>query len=253
MLFYLSKIIKTFIIPPGLFVLSFIVGLILLKRKPRLAKNILIISVTFFSLMCLPIFSSVLMTSIETYPALSDAKIQQSNAQAIVVLGGGRQYGAKEYGGDTVSPFTLLRLRYAVTLHKKTKIPLLVTGGAPLDDRIPEAELMASVLIDDYAITTKWLEQESKNTAENAALSAKILNAENINNILLVTQAWHMRRAVRLFENQGLTVTAAPTMFEGLKNNEISVFDFLPSIKAFQNSGYAIHEIIGQLWYLMRY
>ncbi len=255
MLFYLGKMIKTLIIPPGLLVVSLIVGLILLKHKPRLAKKILAISITFFSLMCLPIISSLLMTSIETYPALSHQQIQHSTAQAIVVLGGGRQYDAEEYNGDTVSSFTLLRLRYAATLHRKTGIPLLVTGGNPLDDRVSEAVLMATALQQDYAITAKWLEKESRNTAENAKYSAQILNAENISNILLVTQAWHMRRAVRLFENQGLRVTAAPTMFEGFNKNNTTIrgFDFLPSINAFYDSSYALHEIIGQLWYTIRY
>jgi uncharacterized SAM-binding protein YcdF (DUF218 family) len=251
--FYISKLISHLILPPSSLIILLLAGIMLMKRQQLWGKRLIILTLVLFFLLSLPLTAMTLMSFNEPYPALNAQTIQNANAQAIVILGGGRNYDAEEYGGDTVSEVTLERIRYGVRLHRKTNLPILVTGGAPLEDRVPEGELMADALKQDFQVAATWKETSSRNTAENAIFSYDILAKENIQNIFLVTHAWHMSRAVRIFEEQGFQVTPAPTAFEGFGPSPLVFFDFLPNAKALLKSYYAIHEIIGRAWYAIRY
>jgi len=183
--------------------------------------------------------------------------LQQSRgtgAQAIVVLAAGRLAHAPEYGGNDIPDYiALARLRYAARLHRETGLPVLVSGGnRSADGRLAaKAVGMAHALRDDFATPVQWLETESNNTAENAAFSAKILKQSGVNRILLVTDAMHMPRSVRVFTQSGLDVIPAPTMFFSL--DPITFFHFMPSAEGLRRSYYAIYEWIGIAWYWMRY
>jgi uncharacterized SAM-binding protein YcdF (DUF218 family) len=78
-------------------------------------------------------------------------------------------------------------------------------------------------------------------------MSAEILSAAGIKRIVLVTQAFHMPRSRLLFEQAGFEVIAGPTGFKGL-GAAPSVFDWIPSASAMQNSYYALHEWLGIAW-----
>ncbi len=67
--------------------------------------------------------------------------------------------------------------------------------------------------------------------------------------VLLVTSAYHMPRAQRLFERAGLTVIAYPVDFQGEASRNLSVMDFVPSAGAFQATEMASRETIGRVYY----
>ena len=115
--------------------------------------------------------------------------------QAIVILGGGKNNEAPEFGNeDTVNRWTLQRLRYGAYLQQETGKPILVSGGAPYEGR-PEADAMAETLERDFHAKNIWIEDQSKDTAENATYSAAILKQHGIERIAIVSQAWHLPRA----------------------------------------------------------
>ena len=181
---------------------------------------------------------------------LSAASMRQ--AQAIVVLGGGRHPQAAEYAQqDSPSLAMLARLRYAAHLHRHTNLPLLVTGGAPDGSGESEAAVMARVLQQEFLVPVRWKEEASINTAQNGALSATLLREDGIDRILLVTDAIHMHRALQVFRAQGLEVIAAPTYYQS--HGRLAPKDFIPGAKGFQITHYAMHEWIGLLWYRQRY
>jgi len=191
--------------------------------------------------------AQLLVTPLESRssPLASPFKTQ---AQAIVVLGGGRKLHALEYDGkDIPSDATLHRLRYAAKLYRETHLPILVTGGSPDGSDGSEAAVMAQILKEDFAIPVKWLEENSNNTSENARFSAQILKNEKISRIILITDAIHMPRSQNIFSKMGLDVVAAPTMFSRKAN--LTAFDFFPSNGGLSSSSYALHEWIGLLWY----
>ncbi|MGH8662588.1 MAG: YdcF family protein [Burkholderiales bacterium] len=173
-----------------------------------------------------------------------------TSGQAIVVLGGGTYFSAPEYGVDTVKAPVLARLRYAAHLHRALGKPLLASGGAPEGNPVPEAQLMRHVLQQDFRVPVQWIEEGSRNTFENALMSAAVLNPVGVQRIYLVTHAWHMRRARVAFEHAGFTVIPAPTGFA--TRFRLTLIDFLPDARALDDSGIFFREGVGIGWYHLR-
>ena len=89
-----------------------------------------------------------------------------------------------------------------------------------------------------------------ENTADEA-VAVKALISPSIR-IILVTSAYHMYRAKRLFEKQGLEVIPLKVDFKASGNNQVTFMDFLPSAINLELSEIGIREIIGRLFYLVK-
>jgi uncharacterized SAM-binding protein YcdF (DUF218 family) len=228
-----------------------------LRKRARYIALVVALSAGVVCLiLSIPAVSDGLIDSLQVFPALSPAAIRDVSSgppTAIVILSAGRRTYAPEFGGQTADEITLERVRYGAKLARETHLPVLVSGGAPQAERVPLAKLMADVLRTDYGIDAKWQESQSVNTAENAIYSAEILKQAGINRAILVTHAWHMKRAYAAFVANGLSVVAAPTAFYGRPAEPSLAYDIEPNMRALRDSGYALHEIIGSYWYAIRY
>jgi uncharacterized SAM-binding protein YcdF (DUF218 family) len=92
------------------------------------------------------------------------------------------------------------------------------------------------------------LERASRNTHENAVLTGKMLSSRGIERIILVTSAWHMRRAEAAFQQLGIEIIPAPTDFEAVPR-PMSLRRLLPDATALLYSTKAIKEYLGLLFY----
>lgn len=239
-----TNFLSAFLLPPLNFLLLGLAGLLLLKSRPRLARGALFFSLGTLWLFSMPIVGNALVRQLEAGQVLApDAR---PAAQAIVVLGGGICYDAPEFGETTVCQATLERLRYAAALHRRTQLPLLVTGGDPEKTGMAESAVMASVLEREFGVPVRWQEGASDNTLQNARYTREILGRNGIDSILLVSQGWHLPRAARLFRQAGLQVVPAGTGFH--REREVGALDFLPSVKGLEASRIFFHEVIGMLW-----
>lgn len=241
---FLKNLIATLLLPPanGLLLL----GLAGLFRKRRWAFGLAVLAGGMLLLQSLPLVSDALIDSLERRagPVLTST----AGAQAIVVLGSGLNVEAEEYGGDTASGRTLIRLRYGATLARRYHLPILVTGGQPFNATRTEADVMAEIIEHEFGVPVRWREMKSQDTADNAAMSAAILHAAGIRRVVLVTQAFHMPRAQRLFEMAGLEVVAGPTDFKGRRGSSANLQLWLPQAFALRTSHYALHEWLGLAW-----
>jgi uncharacterized SAM-binding protein YcdF (DUF218 family) len=241
-MFYLKKLLSALVLPPAGPILVALWGLWLARRHPRTGRGIAALAMLALLALSLPPVADALLRSIEDRPPIATQDL--ARAQVIVILGGGKNDGAPEYGGDTVNSATLERLRYGVYLQKRSGLPILVTGGAPFGGR-PEGEVMKEAIERDLGGKVKWVEAQSRDTAENAIDSARLLRADGVSRVALVSQAWHLRRATELFERQGLEVFPAST---GYTSRPDSLFDLLrPSAGALADSAEALHECLGLL------
>jgi len=244
---WIKYVLKSFILPPGLFFSLVLIALLLRIRRKRWQGNLLLI-LSFLGLFFLstPYVSYYLISPLEEKVFPLGKKI---DAQAIVVLGGGQRRNAQEFEGrDTVQALVLYRLAFCAFLYKKTELPVLVSGGKVLDDRESEAKVMERTLLEIFSIPTKWKEENSQTTSENATYSAEILKQAGIQKILLVTDAWHMRRALLAFSKTGIEVTPAPMNFQS-PPSEYRILNWLPNADSLNVSSRALHEWIGYIWY----
>lgn len=240
--FLFKKIITALVLPPIGLILLALLGLWLSKHSPKIGRSLAALSLVALLALSLPVTGNALLHSLETTPPISKTQLEQT--QAIVILGGGTNINAPEYNGtDTVSRWTLERLRYGAYLQRQSHQPILVSGGAPFGGR-PEAEAMAESLKEDFRAKDIIIEEQSRDTVENAEFSAQILQQRGITNIALVSQAWHLPRATQLFEQQGLMVYPAPT---GYTYNDESTVRWLPKASALEKSAIALKEYLGRL------
>lgn len=246
-------LLKSLILPPASIIVAAVVLWLLLRRSPRLREAVLAAALLAVYALGLPIVSSPLLASLETYPPLADPAATAPEAGAIVVLGGGVDYKAPEFGGITANDLTLQRLRYAARLQTRTGLPILVSSG-PVWNRpgVTHAEVMARTLREDFGAEVAWRENRSTTTWENACESARLLAREGIDRAFLVTHAWHMRRAAYSFARSGFRAVPAPTAFTAVET-VVSVADFIPDAKSLLRTYYAIHEYVGLVWYRLRY
>lgn len=239
----LKKIFSAFILPPTSLILLAFVGLWLRRRHPKTGQALAMLSLTTLLILSLPITGNALLHSLETTPPITEAQL--NDIQAIVVIGGRMNPKAPEYGyQDTINRMSLERIRYAAYLQHLTNKPILVSGGAPIGGK-PEADAMAEILKQEFHATAIWVENSSNDTAENARYSANILKQQDITKIALVSQAWHLPRAMALFQRQGLIVYPAPTGFS-VEDTE-ALAQWLPKANALDKSSMAIREWIAML------
>ncbi|MCQ4144686.1 YdcF family protein [Vogesella sp. AC12] len=216
------------------------------RRAPAAGRLLLLLALLLSYLQATPWLAMRLNGALETFAPATLAQVRTTGA--IVVLGGG-QRPAPEYAANVPSGDSLARLRYGAYLARASGLPLLLTGGAPNGGEA-EAVVMARVLQQDYGITPRWVEAAAETTADNARLSAALLREAKVGRITLVTQAWHMPRALPSFRAAGLQVLAAPTGYS--RYDGIWLQHWLPSGRAMQEVYQAEREWLGLLYYRLR-
>lgn len=248
----INRVVEALLLPPGSIVVLLLAAL-LFWRFRGLSRTLVVIAAALLYVASIPVTANWLVDSLEQrFTPISPASTQIRGAGAIVVLGAGRYPDAPEYGGDTVSITALQRLRYSAALHRRTGLPILVSGGSTMEQAIPEAQLMRQSLAADFNVHDVWSEDESRTTAENARRSAESLAKRGVYRVFLVTNALHMQRAVNVFRNAGLEVIPAPTGFHQPHPLDRGVAAWLPRIDALQRTSHALHEYLGMAWYQLR-
>lgn len=253
MSFAFQSLVRELILPPASLLILLAAGLLLQRRRPRIARVIFFAVLASFYVLSSRLGVALLVAPLERMaPPL--AAPQGSGAQAIVVLAAGRISGAPEYGGNEQPDYiALARLRYAARLHRDTGLPILASGGNGTEDGRykPKALAMERALKEEFGVPVKWTEPASATTAQNAEFSARILRAEHIRRILLVTDAMHMQRSVRVFEQNGMEVVAAPTVY--FSREAFTWMHLFPTAENLRRSYYALYEWIGLAWYGLQY
>ena len=244
---YLHKILPLIVSPTFLVMVLITWGIVFrLRIAGILAVNILIIC-------SLPIFSNKLITCLENEYILSDVS-NAKTADAIVVLSSmvrtiNSKNGLSYEWGEASD-----RIFAGIELIKKNKAPIMILTGGKLPWSVgkPEGEYLRDIAI-KYGVPNKniLLTKNVQNTDQEAKAVAKLLNKE-IPNIILVTSAFHMPRAQKVFEATGIVVSPFPVDFLS-GADKTTLMHFIPSAGAFSNTSFFVREIIGRLYYKLKY
>lgn len=252
----LKPLLTTVLLPPLSLLLLALLGLLLIGKKPRraaLGKALATVSVALLWVVSCH-GTSVWLSSVllPAYPPLKAATLKTANVQAIVVLGGGLVPNSPEYGQPQPSGYTTARLRYGISLSRQSGLPIAFSGGhgwasVAQPQAVPhtEADVAARVALQDYGVALRWLERQSRDTSENARLTAALLGRDGVTRIALVTDAWHMPRAQVAFERSGLRVTPAPMGF--IQPAQPGLLTWLPSTAGLSTSQLVLREWLGLL------
>lgn len=258
---FLSKFLPILIYPLGLSCILVFMALFL-RRKQRWQLSLIVIALVVLWLGGNKWVSTGLARSLE-WRYLPPEEIP--NAEVIVVLGGGTE--PAQYPRSAVEANSAVdRVLHAGRLYHQGKSPHILLSGGHISwlepgDSSPAAEMAELLVMMGVPEDALWLEEESLNTYENALNSAGMLAEKGIDEILLVTSALHMPRAVALFEYQGLTVIPAPADFtvteagwENLFSGDIQKY-FLylfPNASSLSLTTNVMKEYLGMLFYKLR-
>jgi uncharacterized SAM-binding protein YcdF (DUF218 family) len=243
----LKSILESLALPPIAFLYLSLLGLLILFRHRRTGRTLVCLGLAGLVIFSLPVVSGSMIVALEQ--GLPMTPPPDAMPKAIVILGGD-VWRITEAPFALPGPLTLDRLRAGAALRRRTGLPILVTGGTVQQDLLPVATVMASSLREDFQVPVEWVENASADTWANATLTAEIMKKNGIGSVYLVTNGWHMRRAVIAFRKAGLIVTAVPTSFDAPAGPILA--DFVPRALAWEWSYFAIHEWIGSAWYAMR-
>lgn len=236
-MFILKTLARTLILPPSVCLVLILVGMLLVWRRRRFGWTAFTVGFVSLWLFCTPIVADGLSSLAERYPALNPDR--PVTAQAVVVLGGGAlRTGAPEYNGGIVEATSLERVTLAAFLARRYSLPLAVSGAPP------EALTMSQTLSRNFGVPPRWIEGNSRDTYENAQLSARILLPAGIRRIILVTSSAHEWRAAHEFMAAGFDVVPAPIGLSGYRDP--GIFRFIPSAAALARSNAAVYELLGE-------
>ena len=248
----MHKILPVLALPTGLLLLLLLAGLLLRLR------GLIWTSLVLFWVCSTPLASDFLVRALENGAERMETS-GMPTGDAIVVLSEGRVVAP---GASAVSEWSDGdRFWGGVALYQAGKAPLIVFTGGWTPGQ-PNAKPEGEVLIgyaEAFGVPSKSLRTTGLvvNTAEEAQAVTKLLGRQVIDGngltqatkVLLVTSAYHMPRAQRLFERAGLTVMAYPVDFQVQTSRNLSVMDFVPSASAFQKTEMAWRETIGRVYY----
>lgn len=243
----LKPLLTGLLMPPAGLLLAALLGVLLAWRKHRGGLALTAASLALLWLLsCEGVAVWLARTALPQFAPASAAQLKAGGVQAIVVLGGGLLPEAPEYGQAQPGERTAARLRYGIWLARQSGLPIAFSGGTGwAADSVPaasEATIAARVALQDYGVTLRWTEANSRDTASNARLLAPMLQRAGVQRIALVTDAWHLPRAVAAFERAGLNVTPAPTAFVLPRNR--TALRWLPSAHGLQASHNVLRECL---------
>lgn len=246
-MYYLNKIVGFVASPTCVAIAGLVCSLSFawIGRK-RIAKWVGGLTIAWLWLWMTPIMTWVVGVPLER-EFLVDGRVPPvetfPKTDAIVLLGGsmGVETNLSSYAEMWPSAD---RVWQAARLYKTGKAPIVIaTSGRVVETTFP---LLREFGIPEDAMTRV---DDARNTEEEA----KSIEKMGIKRILLVTSAWHMKRARLMFEKYApsVDVVCAPADFENsmAAARPFSITNFLPDPGAFMGNSVALHEWVGILGY----
>jgi len=249
-----DKILSLFIYPIGFtFLLGIIGAIFLVLGNKKLTLIIWGLGIIYITICSLPIVSDWLVGSLEKKSKYLKLNIVPK-ADVIIVFGGVIRREFPDY------PFPDLdlaadRIWHAARLYHDNKAPKVILSGGRNDwerNSPSQAKTMA-IFLKDLGVPEDdiILEEESRNTFENAIYCKRIMISEKMKNALLVTSALHMPRSKSIMEKIKIKFIPISTDFI-IVNNKTEIWDLLPNASSLNKTTFAIHEWIGIFVYKWR-
>ena len=244
-MYCLNKIVGFLVSPIGGVIAGIAFAAVCAKwGRKRLAKWIGGLTVVWLWLWMTPVMTWVVGVPLER-EFLIDGKVPMvetfPETDAIVLLGG--SMGIE----DKLSPYAEMwtsadRVWQAARLYKAGKARKIIsTGNGAVDTTLP--------LLRDFGVSGNDVSfMDARNTEEEARGIAK----KEYKKVLLVTSAWHMKRARLMFEKYapGIEIVCAPSDFE---NSVVAArgFSLVPDPNVFALNSVALHEWVGLFGYML--
>lgn len=257
-MFLIQKFISPLFYPLTLCLIIMICGLFLLWCTRRQKSGKVLVSAGVMTIVALSygtIPDAVLQPLERAYPPLLNTSLPDSDPFSqkpkwIVVLGGGNTSDPGLPATSQISCESLARLTEAVRLYRHVPGAKLVLSGGAVFDPVSNARIYyETAIIMGVPPRDLVLSDRSRNTAEEARFIREIVGRDAL---VLVTSASHMRRAMALFEKQGMLPIPAPAAHLVKEKPRPAPGDFFPSAGNLHKTQVAVVEYLGMAWSRLR-
>jgi len=247
-MFVLKKILAPFVLPPGIFIVI-LLGLGLwssIRRNKPAALAALSVAGALW-VFCTAPMAGFIMSRLESGLQLP----AHPAGDVIIMLGGSVDSRSPDLSGVGVpGPTTMERLVTAARLQRRLGIPIVVSGGTVFKGSGSIAHIARRFLIDlGIAPEDVIIEDQSRDTYENALYSKQICIQRGFGKPLMVTSAYHIKRAMLSFDKVGLEVTPYPCSFSTWPSKSYPWYGLLPSAGSLYTSSAGLHEMLGLIFY----
>ena len=244
---YLHKILPLLVSPLSIVLIIILIGTFFKSKKISLLGLLILI---FCSV---PIISNKLIFYLEKDYSLQSVK-DVTNADAIVVLSG--MISSIKTKEKLIYEFndSIDRILSGIDLFKEDKASFLIltNGKMPWSVGIPEGEYLKDFSIKYGIPEDRILLTDNAQNTDQEAISVKKLIKTNEANIILVTSAFHMPRAKKVFEAANIKVIPFAVDFK-TPIKKITIIDFIPSANSLKDTSHFFREMIGRLYYNLKY
>ncbi len=242
---YIHKLLPVLLSPFTIFVACATIGLV--WRKYRLIW----IALICLLLLSTPVVSSFLFAQLEAVGSRKTPADMQP-ADAIVVLSGMTHSIRTEKGiiSEWNDPD---RFFGGMELIKAKKAPIIIFTKGKLPWKIgpPESELLQATAIQMGVHPQQILITGEVETTEDESREVKKILQSKGNRIILVTSAYHMRRAKITFDNKGLEIQPYPVDFK-VGEYALTPMDFIPNPGSLATTEKCLKELMGTVYYALK-
>ena len=248
---YVLKFLYSWLLPPAVIVLLLLwLAWRMRKKDARLAGLTCLVVLLLYAASIRPVAEMLLRPLEYAYPLP-----QSASGDVVIVLGGGSLADVPLPQGwsGQVTDGPAQRLLGAYILHRRSGLPVVASGGEVFRGNGAEAQIMRDLLVSLGMEPGKIVaEAKSLNTQQNAEFTARLLRQYGWQRPVLVTSAFHMRRAVAEFKRAGVVVTPYPVGYSVMRSNYWHVLSWVPSADALYGTSLALKEYLGLAALMLR-
>lgn len=247
MALYIIKWFYAWLLPVGGLVLLLIfLSAYQLRRRSKGRWALVAVTVLFYALSVDPMAYNLIHPLEWAY----EQPVKEAlDGDVIVLLGGGARADVPDFDGEgQVGEAAANRFLTTVRLYHEKHVPIILSGGPVLpgdaDEAAIEKRMLLSLGVPESDI---YMDEKSRNTAENAANTRALCEIHGWQRPIVVTSAFHMKRAFYFFTREGLDGIAYPCDYRFSRNRQLNAFSFIPQSYDLFTSCLAIKEYIGIL------
>ena len=254
-MFLLKKFISVWLMPVPFCLTLLVIGLWLVwtSKRLNLGRFFLTCGVVLLLLFSNKFVSTWLIRRLElAYVPVPElvaergAPAELANCRNVVVLGGGHVDTPRLAAINKLSSASRARLTEGVRLLRALPEARLVVTGRALQDQPSHAAVQAEAAISLGVAPDRITQLDTpRDTEEEAEELSRLIGDEPF---VLVTSAWHLRRAMALMRNRGLNPVPCPCDYTSRALAKRTWRDFTWDSESIGRSTWAVYERLGFLW-----
>lgn len=245
-----AKFLALFTQPLNWVALLLVLALLLWQRQ-KWARRLVVIALSLLALTGWQPLPDLLIRNLESQFAEIPPGADMGQFAGVVILGGALEpaFQTTPHSQPVLNDSAERMTAVLPLLRRNPELVVVFTGGEGrlVADGPTEAK-RAQIFFDSQGIPAGKVlyESASRNTYENAVLTAKMPGIDIAKPWLLLTSAWHMPRSMETFAKAGWNVTAYPVDF---RTGEPTPWTEYSVARGAQRWQLALHEMLGMLMY----